>query len=77
MSLGAIDFGLIVDAAVIVVENCVRRLAEKRKELGRPLTKQDRLRLIYEASVEVLKASQFGEMIIIARLHPHPKPDGY
>jgi cobalt-zinc-cadmium resistance protein CzcA len=70
MSLGAIDFGLIVDAAVIVVENCVRRLAEKRKELGRPLTKQERLRLIYEASVEVRKASQFGEMIIIAAYIP-------
>jgi len=70
MSLGAIDFGLIVDAAVIILENCVRRLAEKCKELGRPLTKQERLRLIYEASVEVRKASQFGEMIIIAAYIP-------
>ncbi|HEU4391774.1 MAG TPA: efflux RND transporter permease subunit, partial [Blastocatellia bacterium] len=40
MSLGAIDFGLIVDAAVIIVENCVRRLAVKRKELDRALTRE-------------------------------------
>jgi heavy metal efflux system protein len=70
MSLGAIDFGLIVDAAVIIVENCVRRLAELRKELGRDLTEPERLETIYEASVEVRKASQFGELIIIAAYIP-------
>jgi len=70
MSLGAIDFGLIVDAAVIIVENCVRRLSERRKELGRDLTEPERLDLIYEAAVEVRRASQFGEMIIIAAYIP-------
>lgn len=70
MSLGAIDFGLIVDAAVIIVENCVRHLAEKRKELGRPLTREERHQTIWKGSVEVRRASQFGEMIIIAAYIP-------
>lgn len=70
MSLGAIDFGLIVDAAVIIVENCVRRLAEARKEVGRRLTQQERLQTLREATVEVRSASQFGEMIIIAAYIP-------
>ena len=58
MSLGAIDFGLIVDGSVIIVENCVRRLAG-RTHLG----EAERLDLIAEATVEVRSASQFGEMI--------------
>lgn len=70
MSLGAIDFGLIVDAAVIIVENCVRRLSDLRKELGREPTERERLDTIYEASVEVRQASQFGELIIIAAYIP-------
>jgi cobalt-zinc-cadmium resistance protein CzcA len=70
MSLGAIDFGLIVDAAVIIVENCVRRLAEERKTIGRVLSQEERLRTIREATVQVRSASQFGEMIIIAAYIP-------
>src|SRR6266542_3755664 len=70
MSLGAIDFGLIVDAAVIIVENCVRRLSERRKELGRPLSGEERMETIWRGSVEVRRASQFGEMIIIAAYIP-------
>jgi cobalt-zinc-cadmium resistance protein CzcA len=70
MSLGAIDFGLIVDGAVIIVENCVRRLAEVRHRLGRDLSEPERLREIYEGAVEVRQASQFGEMIIIAAYLP-------
>lgn len=70
MSLGAIDFGLIVDAAVIIVENCVRRLAEKRREAGRALSVDERHRTILKASTEVRHASQFGEMIIIAAYLP-------
>jgi cobalt-zinc-cadmium resistance protein CzcA len=65
MSLGAIDFGLIVDGAVIIVENCVRRLAERQHELGRRLTLQERLDTVYEASREVRGATAFGEAIII------------
>jgi len=70
MSLGAIDFGLIVDAAVIMVENSVRRLAEARRAAGRVLTKNERLDIIRESSSEVRQASQFGEMIIIAAYIP-------
>lgn len=70
MSLGAIDFGLIVDAAVIIVENCVRRLAEHRHELGRDLTEEERLATIASGTIEVRQASQFGELIIIAAYIP-------
>lgn len=70
MSLGAIDFGLIVDAAVIIVENCVRRLAELRTHLGREPNEEERLHEIYEGAVEVRQASQFGEIIIIAAYLP-------
>jgi len=70
MSLGAIDFGIIVDGTVIIVENCVRRLADLRHELGRELTEEERIETIYEGSVEVRQASQFGEMIIIAAYLP-------
>ncbi|MBS1831202.1 MAG: efflux RND transporter permease subunit, partial [Acidobacteria bacterium] len=70
MSLGAIDFGLIVDAAVIMVENSVRCLAEKRAALGRKLDESERLEVVEHSSVEVREASQFGEMIIIAAYLP-------
>lgn len=70
MSLGAIDFGLIVDASVIIVENCVRRLAETRHKLGRTLTDAERQKIIYDAAVEVRKASQFGELIILSAYIP-------
>jgi heavy metal efflux system protein len=64
MSLGAIDFGLIVDGSVIIVENCVRRFAEEQHRLGRVLNTEERLKLAYEASQEVRKATIFGEIII-------------
>jgi heavy metal efflux system protein len=70
MSLGAIDFGLIVDAAVIIVENCARKLSEKRRELGRALSGEERRDTIREASVEVRKAGQVGEILIIAAYLP-------
>jgi len=70
MSLGAIDFGLIVDPAVIIVENCVRRLAETRHKLGRTLTDAERQKIIHDAAVEVLKASQFGALIILSAYIP-------
>ncbi|WP_437812518.1 efflux RND transporter permease subunit [Sorangium sp. So ce1078] len=64
MSLGAIDFGLIVDGSVIIVENCVRRFAEEQRRLGRALTREERLGLAYDASQEVRQATIFGELII-------------
>ncbi len=70
MSLGAIDFGLIVDAAVIIVENCVRRLAHQRHALQRELTETERLETIRSGTLEVRQASQFGELIIIAAYLP-------
>ncbi|HWQ54338.1 MAG TPA: CusA/CzcA family heavy metal efflux RND transporter [Bryobacteraceae bacterium] len=70
MSLGAIDFGLIVDAAVIIVENCVRQLSARRRELGRLLSRDERVETIRTATVEVRRAAQFGELIIIAAYLP-------
>jgi heavy metal efflux system protein len=64
MSLGAIDFGLIVDGAVIVVENAVRRLAEARRQRARELTAQERTAVVEAASAEMLSASLFGQLII-------------
>ncbi len=65
MSLGALDFGLIVDGAVILVENCVRRLRLAHQELGRDLTEEERLELVFAASSEVRQATLFGELIIM------------
>lgn len=65
MSLGAIDFGLVVDGAVIIVENCVRRLAERQHQLKRKLTLPERLETVFAASKEVRSATAFGEAIII------------
>lgn len=70
MSLGAIDFGLIVDASVIIVENCVRQLAARRAELKRSLEKSERIATIRSAILEVRKTSQYGELIIIAAYLP-------
>lgn len=65
MSLGALDFGLIVDGAVILVENCVKRLGEAQTKLGRTLTTEERLDVVYSASSEVRQATMFGELIIM------------
>lgn len=64
MSLGAIDFGLIVDGAVIVVENSVRLLAERSHQLGRPVTSEERSSIVLQASREVLRSATFGVVII-------------
>jgi len=66
MSLGAIDFGLIVDGAVIMTENSVRRVAERQRALGRRLTGEELKDRVYDASVEVRRATMFGELIITA-----------
>lgn len=64
MSLGAIDFGIIVDGAVIIVENCLRILAVAQREKGGLLTISERLRAILRGSSEVIKPSLFGTLII-------------
>jgi cobalt-zinc-cadmium resistance protein CzcA len=65
MSLGAIDFGLIVDGAVIIVENCMRRLGEAWRGRG-ALSVAERLRVVRAATVEVATPSLFGVLIILA-----------
>ena len=65
MSLGAIDFGIIVDGAVIVVENCLRRLAHRQHALGRVLKLPERLAEVTAATKEVVRPSAFGQAIII------------
>lgn len=64
MSLGALDFGLIVDGAVIIIENCIRRFGLEQKELGRLLTKDERFKLTAKAATEVIQPSVFGVIII-------------
>lgn len=64
MSLGALDFGLIVDGAVIIVENCLRRLGEAQHRLGRLLDREERFGMVAKASAEVIRPSIFGVIII-------------
>lgn len=65
MSLGAIDFGLIVDGAVIITENCLRRLAHKQQDLKRLLTDGERFDELLAASKEMIQPTVFGQAIII------------
>ena len=64
MSLGALDFGLIVDGAVIIVENCLRRFGEAQHRLGRLLDRNERFQLAATATSEVIRPSLFGMLII-------------
>lgn len=65
MSLGALDFGLIVDGAVIIVENCIRRLGEAQAP-GKPsLDRKDRFTLVFAATREVIRPAMFGVFIIM------------
>ncbi|KFN52262.1 cation transporter [Arenimonas malthae CC-JY-1] len=66
MSLGALDFGLIVDGAVIIIENCIRRFGDRQHALGRLLTREERFDLTAAATAEVIKPSLFGVAIIAA-----------
>ena len=66
MSLGAIDFGIIVDGAVIIVENCVRRLGEAQHRLGRLPDREERLDIVRSATQEMMRPSIFGVFIIMA-----------
>lgn len=66
MSLGALDFGLIVDGAVIIIENCLRRFGEAQRALGRELDDQERFELTASGTAEVIKPSLFGLGIIAA-----------
>jgi len=65
MSLGALDFGLIVDGAVIIVENCIRRLAEASHGRSEPLPLRERLDVVADATRQVIRPSVFGVLIIL------------
>jgi len=64
MSLGALDFGLIVDGAVVIVENCLRRLAETQHRLGRLLDTQERFHTVYRATREVFTPSLVTVLVV-------------
>lgn len=65
MSLGALDFGIIVDGAVVIVENCVRRLAHAQEARGRPLTRAERFEEVFEAAREARRPLLYGQLIIM------------
>ncbi|MDN5597454.1 MAG: CusA/CzcA family heavy metal efflux RND transporter, partial [Pseudomonas sp.] len=65
MSLGALDFGLIVDGAVIIIENCLRRFGERQHALGRDMTREERFAETARATAEVIRPSLFGLGIIM------------
>ncbi|SDU12740.1 CusA/CzcA family heavy metal efflux RND transporter [Pseudomonas yamanorum] len=65
MSLGALDFGIIVDGAVVIVENAIRRLAHAQQRYGRLLTRSERLHEVFAAAKEARRALIFGQLIIM------------
>src|SRR3954451_400533 len=65
MSLGALDFGLIVDGAVIIAENSLRHLAERQREFGRALSLDERLKTVTESASEMVRPTVYGQLIII------------
>lgn len=70
MSLGALDFGLIVDGAVVVIENTLVRLGLRQTELGRGLTLSERLGVAAEAAREMARPAAFGQAIILLVFAP-------
>ena len=65
LSLGALDFGIIIDGAVVIVENCVRRLAHAQAHKGRALSRGERFHEVFLASKEARRALLFGQLIIM------------
>ena len=65
MSLGALDFGIIVDGAVVIVENCVRRLSHAQEHHRRPLTRSERFHEVFAAAREARRPLLFGQLIIM------------
>ncbi|WP_323144764.1 efflux RND transporter permease subunit [Massilia phyllosphaerae] len=65
MSLGALDFGIIVDGAVVIVENCIRRLGAAQARHGRLLTREERFAEVAAAAAEARRPLLFGQLIII------------
>ncbi|OWY32946.1 CusA/CzcA family heavy metal efflux RND transporter [Herbaspirillum aquaticum] len=65
LSLGALDFGIIIDGAVVIVENCVRRLAHAQQHHGRTLTRSERFHEVFAAAREARWPLLFGQLIIM------------
>lgn len=74
MSLGALDFGLLIDGAVIIVENCIRKLSDNHRKEG--LSLDERLVIVFEATREVIRPALFGVFIITAVYIPIFALDG-
>ena len=70
MSLGALDFGIIVDGAVVIVENCIRRLAEAQQYKGRKLTHSERFTEVFLAAKQARRPLIFGQIIIMVVYFP-------
>ena len=65
MSLGALDFGIIIDGAVVIVENCMRRLAHSQLVLGRTLSREERFQEVFAAAREARRPLIYGQIIIM------------
>ncbi len=65
MSLGALDFGIIVDGAIVFTENSVRRITNMQTQLGRELTRNERFSAVFDANKEARRALLYGELIIM------------
>jgi len=65
MSLGALDFGIIVDGAIVIIENSIRRLAREQAQLGRKLTREERFAVVFDATKEARHILVYGELIIM------------
>ena len=70
MSLGALDFGIIVDGAVVIVENCIRRLAEAQQHKSRRLTRSERFTEVFLAAKQARRPLIFGQIIIMVVYFP-------
>src|SRR5258708_14043422 len=70
MSLGALDFGLIVDGAVIIAENSLRHLAERQRDLDRVLSRDERLHTVTDSTIEMIRPTVYRHIIIIRRYVP-------
>ncbi|OTG98091.1 CusA/CzcA family heavy metal efflux RND transporter [Acinetobacter sp. ANC 4654] len=70
MSLGALDFGIIVDGAVVIVENCIRRLAEAQQHKGKRLTRSERFTEVFLAAKQARRPLIFGQIIIMVVYFP-------
>ncbi|MCA6240031.1 MAG: CusA/CzcA family heavy metal efflux RND transporter [Phenylobacterium sp.] len=70
MSLGALDFGLMVDGAVVVIENTLLMLTQRRAQLGRMLTRHERLGVAVQSARQMVKPAAFGQLIILLVFAP-------